>query len=123
MSLIGNILWIVFAGGIVLFLEYLLGGLALCLTIIGIPFGIQCIKLSLLALVPFGKVVRSSEKSSGTLATIMNILWILFGGTWIALTHLFFAILCAITIIGLPFAKQHMKLAALSLTPFGKQIA
>jgi len=85
-------------------------------------FGIQCIKLSLLALVPFGKEIRHSEKSTGFLSTIMNLIWILIGGIWIALTHLVFAIICAITIIGIPFAKQHMKLAALSLVPFGKEI-
>jgi len=123
MSLLGNILWIVLGGGLILFLEYLLSGLALCLTVIGIPFGVQCIKISLLALVPFGRQVRRSPQSAGALATIMNVLWILIGGIWIAATHLLFAALCAITIIGLPFAKQHMKLAALSLVPFGAEIA
>jgi len=122
MSLLGNVLWIVLGGGIFLFLEYLLGGVVLCLTIIGIPFGIQCIKLSFLALVPFGKEIRHSEKSTGCLSTVMNLIWILIGGIWIALTHLIFAILCAITIIGIPFAKQHMKLAAFSLMPFGKEV-
>lgn len=123
MSLLGNILWIVLGGGLVLFLEYFLGGLALCLTIIGIPFGVQCFKISVLALVPFGRQVRRCPKSTGALATIMNVIWILIGGIWIAATHLLFAVLCAITIIGLPFAKQHMKLAALSLVPFGAEIA
>jgi len=122
MSLLGNILWIILGGGIVLFLEYLLGGLVLCITIIGIPFGIQCIKLSFLALVPFGKEIRYSEKSTGCLSTMMNLIWILCGGIWIALTHLIFAIICGITIIGVPFAKQHMKLVTLSLTPFGKEV-
>jgi uncharacterized membrane protein YccF (DUF307 family) len=123
MSLLGNILWIVLGGGFILFLEYLLSGLALCLTVIGIPFGVQCIKLSLLALVPFGRQVRRLPRSAGALATIMNIIWILIGGIWIAATHVLFAVLCAITIIGLPFAKQHMKLASLSLVPFGTEIA
>jgi len=122
MSLLGNILWIILGGGIILFLEYLLGGLVLCITIIGIPFGIQCIKLSFLALVPFGKEIRYSEKSTGGLSTVMNLIWVLCGGIWIALTHLIFAIICAVTIIGIPFAKQHMKLVALSLTPFGKKV-
>ena len=123
MSLLGNILWIILGGGIVLFFEYLVSGVALCLTIIGIPFGIQSIKLSFLALLPFGKKIRTKGKATGALATTMNIIWILIGGIWIALTHLFFALICAITIIGLPFAKQHMKLASLSLTPFGKEVA
>jgi len=122
MSAIGNMLWIVLGGGIFLFFEYLLGGLVLCLTIIGIPFGVQCIKLSLLALVPFGKEVTHAKSASGCLSILMNIIWIVIGGIAIALTHLVFGLLCAITIIGIPFAKQHMKLAALSLTPFGHTV-
>ena len=122
MSLIGNILWILLGGGIFLFLEYLIGGILLCLTIIGIPFGVQCIKLALLALLPFGREVAEGKSSAGCLSVVMNVLWILFGGVWIALTHLFFGLLCAITIIGIPFAKQHLKLAALALAPFGKSI-
>lgn len=119
MSAIGNILWIVLGGGIFLFFEYLLAGLILCITIIGIPFGVQSIKLSLLALLPFGKEITHTKTGSGCLSILINILWIGIGGIAIALTHLVFGILCAITIIGIPFAKQHMKLTALSLTPFG----
>jgi uncharacterized membrane protein YccF (DUF307 family) len=122
MSLLGSILWIILGGGIILFLEYLLAGLILWITIIGIPFGIQCIKLSFLALLPFGKKIKHSERASGCLSTVMNLIWILIGGIWIALTHLIFAVICAITIIGIPFAKQHMKLATLSLVPFGKEV-
>ena len=122
MSILGNILWIVLGGGIIIFLEYLIAGLILCLTIVGIPFGLQCFKLAFLGLVPFGKQVRSGEGATGCLATIINVFWILIGGIEIALTHLIFAVLCAITIIGLPFAKQHMKLAAFALMPFGRQI-
>jgi uncharacterized membrane protein YccF (DUF307 family) len=122
MSLLGNILWIILGGGIVLFLEYLLAGAILCLTVIGIPFGLQCIKISFLALLPFGKEIRPIEKSTGCLPVAMNVIWILIGGLWIAITHLFFAFLCAITVIGLPFALQHIKLAQLSLVPFGKKV-
>ncbi|MFC2108770.1 YccF domain-containing protein [Candidatus Bipolaricaulota bacterium] len=123
MSLLGNILWIFLGGGLFLFFEYLFGGVVLCVTIIGIPFGVQCIKLAALSLVPFGKDVVQREKPVGFLSTAMNLIWIVFGGIWIALTHLIFAVLCAITVIGIPFAKQHTKLASLSLTPFGKGIA
>jgi uncharacterized membrane protein YccF (DUF307 family) len=122
MSLLGNILWIILGGGIVLFLEYLISGLLLCLTIIGIPFGIQCIKISFLALLPFGREIKTSERGTGCLATVMNIIWILIGGIWISITHIIFAVLCAITIIGIPFAKQHLKLASLALVPFGKVV-
>ena len=123
MSLLGNILWIVIGGGIVIFIEYILSGIALCLTIIGIPFGIQCIKLSFLGLLPVGKKIQENRKSNEGFSLIMNVIWILIGGFWIALTHLLFAIVLAITIIGLPFAKQHMKLASLALTPFGKRVS
>ena len=119
MSLIGNILWIVIGGGFFLFLEYLFGGVILCITIIGIPFGLQVFKLSFLALHPFGKEITHTKSHVGCLSVIMNMLWIICGGIFIAATHLIFGILCAITIIGIPFAKQHMKLATLALTPFG----
>ena len=122
MSLLGNILWIILGGGIFIFFEYLIGGLLLCLTIIGIPFGVQCIKLSMLALLPFGHEIGHTKNATGCLSTLMNVLWIVVGGIWIALTHVLFAALCAITIIGIPFAKQHMKLATLALTPFGKTL-
>jgi len=119
---IGNILWILIGGGIFIFLEYLIGGTLLCITIIGIPFGFQCFKLALLGLLPFGRKVVNKESSTGCLPTLMNIIWILIGGIWISLTHIIFAALCAITIIGIPFATQHIKLASLAFTPFGKEI-
>jgi len=122
MNLLGNILWITLGGGIFIFLEYFIGGILLCVTIVGIPFGVQCIKLSILGFVPFGKEIQSGSRSDGIISLIMNILWILIGGIWIALTHVGFAILMAITIIGIPFAKQHMKLASLAFTPFGTEL-
>ena len=122
MSLLGNILWIFLGGGIFLFFEYLIGGLLLCLTIIGIPFGLQCIKLSILGLVPFGKEIVTTESANGCLSVLMNIIWILVGGIWIAVTHFIFALLMAITIIGIPFARQHIKFASLALMPFGREI-
>ena len=121
LSLLGNIIWII-CGGFLIFLEYLIGGIVLCGTIVGIPFGWQCIKLSILGLSPFGRRVVETPAATGCLATLMNILWILVGGIWISLTHLILALFLAITIIGIPFAKQHLKLASLSLTPFGKEI-
>ena len=122
MSILGNILWIILGGGIIIFFEYLIGGFILCLTIIGIPFGIQCFKLSLLGLVPFGKRIEHKASTPGCLSTMMNIIWIIAGGIWITLTHMIFALLLTITIIGIPFARQHIKLAALALTPFGHEV-
>ena len=121
MSLLMNILWMVL-GGVVTAVEYIVGSVAMMITIIGIPFGIQTLKIGLLCLCPFGKRVEASPQSGGCLSLIMNILWIVTGGIWISLTHFGFGILLCITIIGIPFGKQHFKLAGLALTPFGKQI-
>ncbi len=121
MSLLGNIIWLLF-GGIIVAIMYFISSLILMITIIGIPFGIQTFKLGILALWPFGQKVVPSPSSGGCLNTIMNIIWILVGGIWIAATHLLFGLLLAITIIGIPFASQHFKLAALALTPFGYKV-
>jgi uncharacterized membrane protein YccF (DUF307 family) len=121
MKLPGNILWLLF-GGFIIAIEYLLSSLCLMITIIGIPFGIQTLKLGMLALWPFGNKVVDSGGSSGCLSVVMNILWIVLGGLPICLSHLFFGILLCITLIGIPFGKQHFKMAGLALTPFGKQI-
>jgi uncharacterized membrane protein YccF (DUF307 family) len=119
--LLGNVLWLIF-GGLATAIEYILGGVALCLTIIGIPFGLQSIKLASLALYPFGRTAVPAAGASGCLSLVMNLIWIVIAGFWIALTHVLFGVLCGITIIGIPFALQHFKLAGLALTPFGKEI-
>jgi len=121
MKLLGNIIWLIFGGLIVAF-EYLVSSILLFITIIGIPFGLQTLKLAGLALWPFGKETRVNERSSGCLSTSMNVIWLLFGGIWICLTHVVFGIILGITIIGIPFAQQHFKLATLALTPFGREI-
>ena len=121
MSLLMNILWILM-GGICIAVEYIVASIGMMVTIIGIPFGIQTLKLSLLALCPFGKEIQSTPQAGGCLSIIMNILWILMGGIWISLSHLAFGIVLCITIIGIPFGKQHFKLADLALNPFGKEI-
>lgn len=121
MNLLLNILWIIL-GGLLVCIEYMVASFLLCITIIGIPFGIQTFKLGLLALLPFGANVVNSTSSGGCLSVFMNILWIILGGIWIALTHLAFGILLCITLIGIPFGMQHFKLAGLALTPFGKDI-
>ena len=121
MSIIGNIIWIIF-GGLFIFFEYLIAGLLMCFTIVGIPFGIKIMQLSILGLAPFGQRVEYNDQAGGCLSIILNVIWIFIGGLWIALTHLLFALIFAITIIGLPFAAQHVKLAGFALTPFGKSI-
>ncbi len=121
MNLLLNIIWLIF-GGFILVLGYLLGALLLCVTIIGIPFGIQCFKLAGLALAPFGREVREKEPPSGCLAVIMNIIWIILPGLELALAHLVLALVFAITIIGLPLAAQHLKMTRLALLPFGFEV-
>ena len=121
MNLLLNIIWLIF-GGFLLVLGYLLGALLLCITIIGIPFGIQCFKLAGLALAPFGREVREKEPPGGCLAVIMNIIWIILPGLELAVAHLVLALVFAITIIGLPLAAQHLKMTRLALLPFGFEV-
>lgn len=121
MNLLLNILWFLLGGWLV-FLAYLLGALILCITIVGIPFGIQCFKLSILGLAPFGTEIREREPPSGVLAIIMNVIWILLPGLELALLHLALAAIFAITIIGLPFAAQHLKMTRLAILPFGFRV-
>jgi len=121
MKIIGNIIWLLF-GGILTALEYFISSIILCITIIGIPFGLQTLKLGILALWPFGREIVHKECAGGCLSLFMNILWLLCGGLWIALSHLFFGLLLCITLIGIPFGLQHFKLATLALTPFGHDV-
>ena len=121
MNALGNLLWIIL-GGFLIFLMYLFGSFILMITIVGIPFGLQTLKLAVLSLLPFGKDVRPGERAGGCLYLVMNILWLLFAGIEIALVHAVLALLFAITIIGIPFAAQHIKLAYLALVPFGHDI-
>ena len=119
--ILGNIIWLIF-GGFMIAVEYVLASLVLMVTIVGIPFGLQTLKFASLALWPFGRDAVYREKTSGCVSTLMNIIWILCGGIWIAATHLLFALLLAITIIGIPFAGHHVKLASVAIAPFGRNI-
>jgi len=121
MKIFGNIIWLIF-GGFITAVEYLVASILLMITIIGIPFGIQTLKLAALAIWPFGKRLEQTESASGCISVLMNLLWLLFGGIWICLTHVLFGLILGITIIGIPWAKQHFKLASLALTPFGKVV-
>lgn len=113
-----NLLWALLGGGLLTALEYVLAGLVLCLTIVGIPFGVQCFKLAGLALFPFGKDFDDS-RPRGVTNVPLNIIWFLLAGVWICITHLTLALGLAVSIIGIPFALQHVKLAMLALMPFG----
>lgn len=118
MSLLGNIVFFVF-GGFIIFLGYVLGGIILCLTIVGIPFGFQCFKLAGGVLAPFGRNVVQTDPPGGTLSLIMNIIWIILPGLELAIMHLLLGVMFALTIVGFPLAVQHMKLVKVALLPFG----
>lgn len=121
MRILGNLVWLIF-GGIIIAVEYFIGSLILIITIVGIPFGIQTLKMASLALWPFGRTTRVDVRASGCLYILMNIIWLLTGGLWIALTHAIFGLILCITIIGIPFGLQHFKLTAIALSPFGRDI-
>ena len=121
MKFLGNILWLIF-GGLECALGYFTASVALMVTIVGIPFGLETLKLGLLCLWPFGSQVISTNKPQGCIRVPLNIIWFIFGG-WLAwISHVFFGILLCITIIGIPWGKQHFKMAELSLAPFGKDV-
>jgi len=118
MALLGNIVFFFF-GGFVIFLGYILGGILLCLTIIGIPFGFMCFRIAGAVIAPFGREVQETEPPGGAVALIMNIIWIILPGLELAVMHLLLALFFAITIIGFPLAVAHIKLVPLALLPFG----
>lgn len=121
MKFIGNILWLIL-GGFLVALYYFIVGLIFCITIIGIPFGLQLMKMGVFALWPFGSQVVPDTNDGGCLAVIMNVIWLLVGGVEIAMLHVAFGAVCCITIVGIPFGVQHFKMALLALLPFGKKI-
>jgi len=121
MNLPGNIIWLIF-GGFFAALGYFLGGLMLCVTIIGIPWGLQCFKLASFVLMPFGKKAVYDDSNGGCLSLLANIVWIIFGGLYTALVHITMGLLLCITVIGIPWGMQHFKLIEISLMPFGKKI-
>ena len=120
MRTIGNLLWLILAG-IWLAIGYVFAGVLCCITIIGIPFGVQSFKLAGYALWPFGRVVVHRPDSGGV-SVIANIIWLVLGGIWLALGHVIAGLLLCITIIGIPFGIASFKMAGLALVPFGKEI-
>jgi uncharacterized membrane protein YccF (DUF307 family) len=121
MSLIGNLIWLIF-GGFLSGMGYILGGLLICLTIIGIPVGKQAIKLGIATMTPFGKQIVATDRAAEIGNILLNILWAVLFGWEIAVTHLVHGLILAITIVGLPFARQHFKLIPIALAPFGREI-
>lgn len=123
MSLLLNILWLLF-GGIFVFLGYIAGGIALCLTLIGIPWGVQLFKLAIFSLFPFGQDtrMRDNQPLAGVPNVLLNVIWLVFGGFWVVLNHLFWGLFLCLTIIGIPFGIQHFKMVKLGVWPFGRII-
>ena len=118
MSFLGNLIWIL-CGGLLSAVGWWLSGILWCITIIGIPVGLQCFKLSSLSLNPFGKEVVDE---GGTVSCLLNILWFFFSGVELAVGNFLLGCLLCITIIGIPFGLQFFKRAKLSLFPFGKVV-
>ena len=116
-----NLLWLVFGGGFLIAIEYVLIGLLLCLSVVGIPFGVQCFKLAALGLFPFGKELRE-RPGIKPVGFLLNVLWLICAGIWIFLSHIALALSLAVTLIGIPFAVQHVKFGILALAPFGQEV-
>ena len=120
MSLILNVIWLVF-GGFVLFVGYLFAGVLMCLTVIGIPFGIAAFRIGVYALWPFGRRVVS-RPTAGLGSAIGNVLWLVLAGWWLALGHLVTGIAMCLTVFGIPLGLANFKLIPVSLLPLGKDI-
>ena len=128
MGAIGNVLWFIL-GGAVMGLSWWLVGLVAFVTIIGIPWGKACFVIGQFAFFPFGKeaidrntLSNKDDVGTGVLGLIGNIIWFIFAGIWLAIGHVLAAIACFVTIIGIPFGVQHLKLAGIALAPIGKTI-
>jgi uncharacterized membrane protein YccF (DUF307 family) len=122
LSTVGNVLWLLLAG-FWMAVGYALAGVVACLTIIGIPFGVQLFKLAGYAFWPFGRMVVRRPGGSAGLSTVGNVIWFLLAGLWLALGHLVSGIALCLTIIGIPLGIASFKMAGLALAPFGRDIA
>jgi len=127
-ALIGNIIWLLF-GGIFMGLAWWLTGLLMAITIIGLPWAKACFVIGNFSFLPFGKepidrryLSGNEDVGTGEWGLIGNIIWCLVAGIWLAIGHLVSAVACALTIIGIPFAIQHLKLAIISFAPIGQTI-
>ena len=118
MRLLGNICWFIF-GGFLSGLAWVLSGAIWCITIIGIPYGLQCFKFADISFWPFGKHI---EYGGGVVSFLVNVIWLVFFGWWMALENAVYGLLWCVTIVGIPFGMQFFKIAKLSLMPFGAQI-
>lgn len=121
LRLIGNLLWLLLAGW-AMFLSYLVAGALLCITIIGIPFGVAAFRLAFFVIWPFGRVAVHDPDRVPGVSAIANVLWFILAGWWLALGHLVTGVILCLTIIGIPFGIQSFKLAGLALAPLARKI-
>lgn len=128
MSAIGNLFWLVF-GGLLMACGWWLAGILCFVSIVGIPWGRACFVIGKLCLLPFGRSVADRavvtgrrDIGTGALGVLGNVIWFLFAGLWLAIGHLVSAVVCFVTIVGIPFGIQHLKLAEIALAPIGKTI-
>jgi len=128
MRTLGNLLWFIL-GGLFLGLGWYLAGVLMICTIVGIPWARACFVMGGFALWPFGReaidrrqLTGQADVGTGALGVVGNVLWFLLAGLWLAIGHLVSAVACFVTIIGIPFALQHLKLAGISLAPIGKVV-
>ena len=128
MRTIGNILWLIF-GGFLMGLGWWLAGLIAAITIVGLPWAKACFVIGQFAFLPFGKeavsrknLTQQDDMGTGALGLVGNVIWFVFAGWWLAIGHLCSALACFLTIIGIPFGIQHIKLALMALAPIGKTI-
>jgi uncharacterized membrane protein YccF (DUF307 family) len=128
MRLIGNILWFILGGALMGIGWWMAGALAY-LSIIGIPWGKACFVIGQFAFMPFGKeavsrkyISNRNDIGTGSLGAVGNVIWFIFAGIWLAIGHMLSALICFISIIGIPFGLQHLKLAAIAIAPIGKTI-
>ena len=128
MRLLGNIIWFVM-GGFFMGLAWWAYGVLAFITLVGIPWGRSCFVIGQFSFWPFGRQTISrrvltgrEDLGTGSLGFLGNLIWIIFAGIWLAIGHLISAVACAITIIGIPFALQHLKLARISLAPVGQTV-
>lgn len=128
MRTLGNILWFIF-GGFIMGLGWWLVGLIAAITIIGLPWAKACFVIGQFAFLPFGKVAvdrksvtQHDDIGTGALGLVGNVIWFVLAGWWLAVGHLISALACFVTLIGIPFGIQHMKLALVALAPIGKTI-
>ena len=127
MTLLLNVLWLIL-GGWISGLAWLIAGIILAITIVGLPWSLACMRIGMFSLMPFGRHVVSRETmgqqdlGTGPIGLIMNIVWFVLGGWWLALHHVLIGAALCITIIGIPFGIQHFKLALIALAPIGKEV-